>query len=285
MPTANATCSTLQLEALPAFTDNYIWMLHDGREAWVVDPGDAQVVQDRLAASSLTLVGILVTHHHPDHIGGVPALMAQWQCPVLGPAQERTGVDHTRLAAGSRVACLGVHFDVLEIPGHTLGHIAYVQADGPSIAIANAPPWLLPAPAFAPVVFCGDTLFSGGCGRVFEGTPEQMHRSLQQLAALPQATRVCCTHEYTLSNLRFAAAVEPGNADVDQHRVQCEQRRAQGQATLPSTIGIELNINPFVRCTMPSVVAGAQPATADVLTNQDPVAVLACLREWKNRFS
>ncbi len=253
------------LTALPAFVDNYIWMLHDGAHAVVVDPGDAAPVLAALDTRGLTLQAILVTHHHGDHVGGVDALRPHLQGPVYGPAHEDIPGPYLPLVEGDSVQVLGQRFTVLDVPGHTAGHIAYVQQDRPS----------------RPLLFCGDTLFSGGCGRLFEGTPAQMSASLAKFAALPGDTQVCCTHEYTLANLRFARAVEPSNAALAQYLRDCEARREAGQATLPSSIGLELAINPFLRCTQPEVVRAAQ---AEGARGTDAVSVLATLREWKNRF-
>ena len=255
----------MNLSALPAFADNYIWMLHDGTQAVVVDPGDAAPVLQALKAQGLQLAGILVTHHHPDHVGGIAELRPHLHGPVWGPARERIPAPFTPLTDGDTVAVLGQVFEVLDVPGHTAGHIAYLQQQGGP----------------APLLFCGDTLFSAGCGRLFEGTPAQMHHSLSRLAALPAGTRVCCTHEYTLSNLKFAAAVEPGNLQRAQYQAQCETRRAQGLPTLPSSIGLERQINPFLRCETPEVMAAARAQGA---AGEDAVSVLAALREWKNRF-
>ena len=255
----------MNLIALPAFADNYIWMLHDGVRAVVVDPGDAAPVIDALDRLQLQLAGILVTHHHADHTGGVDALRSRLQGSVYGPARERIPAPFTPLNEGDTVALLGLRFAVIDVPGHTAGHIAYAQQGA----------------AEQPLLFCGDTLFSGGCGRLFEGTPTQMHHSLAKLAALPADARVCCTHEYTLSNLRFAAAVEPANEDLMRYRSRCEAMRAEGSPTLPSSIAQERSINPFLRCTEPAVVRAAQGQGA---TSDSPVAVLAALREWKNRF-
>jgi hydroxyacylglutathione hydrolase len=255
----------MNLSALPAFADNYIWMLHDGTQAVVVDPGDAAPVQQALQARGLQLAGILVTHHHPDHVGGVDALRPDLQGPVWGPARENIPRPYTPLNDGDVVTVLGRRFQVIDVPGHTAGHIAYFELDQDD----------------APLLFCGDTLFSAGCGRLFEGTPAQMQHSLSRLAALPGSTRVCCTHEYTLSNLKFAAAVEPGNAERAQYHAQCETLRAQGLPTLPSSIGLERQVNPFLRCEAPEVVAAARAQGA---ANDDAVSVLAALREWKNRY-
>lgn len=255
----------MNLLALPAFTDNYIWMLHDGHRAAVVDPGDATPVIEALDRHGLQLACILVTHHHPDHVGGVNALRSRLQGPVWGPAREKIPEPFTPLAEGDAIEVLGLRFGVLDVPGHTAGHIAYVQQGVEK----------------APLLFCGDTLFSAGCGRLFEGTPAQMSVSLAKLAALPSDTRVCCTHEYTLSNLRFAAAVEPGNAARADHEASCQALRADGLPTLPSSIGLERRINPFLRCQEPEVVASA---LAQGAAGDDAISVLAALREWKNRY-
>ena len=255
----------MNLSALPAFADNYIWMLHDGTQAVVVDPGDAAPVVQALDRLGLQLAGILVTHHHADHVGGVNALRPRLQGPVWGPAQETIPTPYTPLNEGDALEVMGLHFKVLDVPGHTAGHIAYVQQ----------------GEAHAPLLFCGDTLFSAGCGRLFEGTPAQMHHSLSKLAALPADAQVCCTHEYTLSNLRFAAAVEPGNAERAAYDARCQALRAEGRPTLPSSIGLERQINPFLRCTAPEVVAAARAHGAAA---NDEISVLASLREWKNSF-
>jgi len=255
----------MELLALPAFTDNYIWLLHDGAQALVVDPGEAAPVQAALDALGLELAAILVTHHHGDHVGGIDELRSRLRGPVFGPAREVIPEPFTPLSGGARIQALGLDFEVFDVPGHTAGHIAYLHR-------SDAQP---------PLLFCGDTLFSAGCGRLFEGTPAQMHASLGLLAALPGTTRVCCTHEYTLSNLRFAAAVEPGNGDIDRYTAWCEAQRAQDRPTLPSSIARELSINPFLRCAQPQVVSSARDHGAE---DDSPVAVFAALREWKNNF-
>lgn len=255
---------------LPAFTDNYIWMLHDGRQAIVVDPGDAAPVVQALDDLGLGLQAILVTHHHADHVGGVDALREATGARVFGPARERIPEPLVRLAQGDVVEgadVLGLRLTVIDVPGHTAGHIAYYCADMDG----------------EPLLFCGDTLFSGGCGRLFEGTPAQMLDSLDQLAALPGNTRVCCTHEYTLSNLKFARAVEPGNAALLHYSSQCEALRAQQQPTLPSRMDLERDINPFLRVRQPAVAQAARGHDAQV-PEDDAVAVLAALRQWKNEF-
>jgi hydroxyacylglutathione hydrolase len=275
---------------LPAFQDNYLWLLHDGHRALVVDPGDAQPVLAFLERSGLQLEAILVTHHHPDHIGGVDALREATGARVWGPARERIPEPLQRLAEGDTVSVLGLTFRVFDVPGHTAGHIAYYcdpQGTSSRPPEGADPAWGGPAPDRdevdgAPLLFCGDTLFSGGCGRLFEGTPAQMHASLAKLAALPDTTRVCCTHEYTLANLKFAKVVEPGNDELVHYSEHCERLRAQGLPTLPSSIGQEKRINPFLRTRQRAVAQAAQAHGA--ADPGDEVAVLAALRQWKNEF-
>ncbi len=255
----------MELIALPAFSDNYIWMLHDGENAIVVDPGSAAPVSDALRERGLRLSTILVTHHHSDHVGGLKALQPLVEGSVFGPAHEAMPVPVRKMSQGMAFDVLGTHVEVLDVPGHTAGHIAYVVT----------------RPGHAPWLFCGDTLFSGGCGRLFEGTPAQMHHSLDKLAALPGESRVCCAHEYTLSNLRFARTVEPRNTALAEYETRCKALRAEGAFTLPSTIATERAVNPFLRVREPDVVAFALEHGA---ASADPTDVLGALREWKNTF-
>ena len=256
----------MNLIALPAFDDNYIWMLHDGRRAIVVDPGDAQPVRTALEVDGLELAAILVTHHHPDHVGGVDDLRDLLVGLVYGPAHESIPRPFEPLHGGQCIEVMGQRFEILDVPGHTAGHVAYFNRS---------------TEGAEPILFCGDTLFSAGCGRLFEGSPVQMHASLSQLAALPDATRVCCAHEYTESNLRFAAAVEPDNKAVTEYALACRQLRAAGRSTLPSSIGRERQINPFMRCAEASV---QQAARARGAIDNSGGAVLGALREWKNAY-
>ncbi|MDO9165283.1 MAG: hydroxyacylglutathione hydrolase [Rhodoferax sp.] len=255
----------MKLIPLPAFSDNYIWMLHDGHQALVVDPGDAQPVLEALQRLSVRLEAILVTHHHPDHTGGVNALREATGAKVFGPAREVMPEPLTRLAGGNQLQSLGLTFDVIDVPGHTAGHIAYFCANVDE----------------APLLFCGDTLFSGGCGRLFEGSPAQMLASLDTLAALPDATRVCCTHEYTLSNLKFASAVDPTNEALADYAAKAQSLRARQQPTLPSTILMERQINPFLRTRQATIIQAAKAFDA---TASDEVSIFAALRQWKNEY-
>lgn len=259
----------MNLEPLPAFNDNYIWVLHDGTQALAVDPGDAAPVLHLLQARSLQLEAILVTHHHSDHTGGIRALKLHTGARVYGSGGENIADLDQPLFGGERLQMLGLQVQALAVPGHTRAHLAF---------------WLPMAEAAgeAPLLFCGDTLFSGGCGRLFEGTAAQMHQSLAQLAALPDTTRVCCAHEYTLSNLRFAQAVEPGNVDLQAYVEHCSALRQGAQPTLPSTLAQEKLINPYLRCQHAAVRAAAQayePAARSELE------VFAALRRWKNEFA
>ena len=256
----------MNLIPLPAFSDNYIWLLHHEGRALVVDPGEAAPVTQWLLENRLQLDCILVTHHHGDHTGGVASLQAKWNAKVYGPALENLPFSFHRLQQGDRVTWSGIDFQTLEVPGHTAGHIAF---------------WAHP-PQQDPLLFCGDTLFSGGCGRLFEGTPAQMLRSLDQLAQLPSQTRVCCAHEYTLSNLKFAIAVEPHNESLHQYKAHCEELRADNIPTLPAVLATELEINPFLRSRQPTVIDAVQKfASTSSIEEAD---IFGNLRLWKNEF-
>ncbi|MGV3593484.1 MAG: hydroxyacylglutathione hydrolase [Gammaproteobacteria bacterium] len=260
----------LHIEPVRAFNDNYLWVFHEpgSREACVVDPGDAVPVLDWLDRSGMTLHAILVTHHHGDHIGGIDTLLAHHRVPVYGPATPRIPQVNHAVADGDCITVLNHEFRVLAVPGHTLEHIAYVST-------ARVTP-------AGPALFCGDTLFAAGCGRMFEGTPPMMHASLRKLAGLAPDTQVYCAHEYTLSNLRFAAAVMPDNPDVQARIESDSKKRERGEPTVPSNIGLELRTNPFLRSAEPAIIAAAQrqqPGSAN-----DPATVFGVLRRWKDGF-
>jgi len=252
---------------IPAFTDNYIWLVREGAFAAVVDPGDAGPVLAYLEREGLTLTAIVNTHHHGDHVGGNAALLARFAVPVYGPARETIPGRTHALAEGDEIAVPGpeLALRVLDVPGHTAGHIAYVGA-------SQQPP----------VAFVGDTLFAGGCGRLFEGTPAQMSASLGKLAALPGDTLAYCAHEYTLANLRFALAVEPGNAALRERLAREQAKRDRGVPTVPSSIADERATNPFLRADIPAVAAAAETHAGRKL--RDAVETFAVLREWKNTF-
>lgn len=252
---------------VPAFRDNYIWVLRDGRHAAAVDPGDATPVLAYLDREGLDLAAIVATHHHSDHVGGNLGLLARFDVPVFGPAGESIPGRTRALVEGDRIVVpgIGIEFTVLDIPGHTAGHIAYFGSVERT-----------------PVVFCGDTLFAAGCGRLFEGTPSQMWSSLSKLAALPDDTRVYCGHEYTLANLRFARAVEPHSAALAERERREQHKRERGMPTLPSTLRDERATNPFLRAWEPAVLAAASAHAGRALA--DPVESFATLREWKNAF-
>jgi hydroxyacylglutathione hydrolase len=245
---------------IPAFKDNYIWLLTRGRRAAVVDPGDAAPVAAQLAANGLHLEAILVTHHHADHQGGVRELATRWHPTVYAPGSESITGRTYPLRGGERITILDCPLEVLAVPGHTLGHLAYV------------------APG---MLFCGDTLFGAGCGRLFEGTPAQMAASLARLAELPDDTAVYCAHEYTALNLGFARAVEPDNPLLAARLARVAAQRAAGLPSVPSTLAEEKATNPFLRCGEPAVVAAA---LAHGAVDRSPTAVFTAIRGWRNTF-
>ena len=253
----------LAIHAVPAFKDNYIWILEEGGKAVAVDPGDAVPVEQFLEKNGLELTAVLATHHHADHVGGLPALVLHWKCPTFGPAREVEANLDRRLAEGDRfmVPGIGIEMETIDIPGHTAGHVALFGAG---------------------LLFCGDTLFACGCGRLFEGTPAQMADSLAKLARLPGNTRAYCGHEYTLANIRFAQAVEPDNRPLAERKARDAAKRDRGEPTVPSTIAEELATNPFLRCREPQVVAAAERHAGRRLGNE--IEVFAEIRHWKNNF-
>lgn len=249
---------------IKAFNDNYIWCLQNQTHCVVVDPGDAAPVLAYCQDNQLTLSAILITHHHWDHTGGIDGLLAAFpNIPVYGPQNKEIKQINFRLSEGDDVELtkLGVNFSVLEVPGHTLDHIAYYGDIG---------------------LFCGDTLFSAGCGRLFEGSPQQMFQSLAKLTALPENTAVYCTHEYTMANIAFAEAVEPTNQALIDYKHWAKQQREQNIPTLPSSIQRELSVNPFLRCDSPELVTNVSQNMGVTLASEQ--ATFASLRSWKDNF-
>ena len=249
-----------------AFADNYIWLIESPLEPGAVvavDPGDAQPVEVELERSGSRLAAILLTHHHPDHVGGVVRLLERGKVPVIGPDDARiTGRTRTvRDADRCELPELGLGFDILGVPGHTLSHIAF---------------WGHGA------LFCGDTLFSAGCGRMFEGTPVQMNASLNRLRSLPPQTSVYCGHEYTAANLKFALTVEPDNRDAQEYQERVDALRNAGRPTLPSRMALERRVNPFLRCDESSVQRAATQHAGRPM--HEPAAVFGVLRAWKDQF-
>ncbi len=246
------------ISAVPCFDDNYIWVLRKGRQALAIDPGDAAPLLTWLDRKELELAAVLITHRHADHVGGLQALSGQIAMPVYGPEGIPGITDPVR--DGTTLQLLGITIRVMATPGHTREHVSYLTDEA---------------------VFCGDTLFGAGCGRVFDGDMAAMHDSLMRLAALAPETLVCCAHEYTQSNLRFAATVEPGNNAIASRISDVRTKRASGQATVPSSVGLELATNPFLRCSEPAVISAARGQHPDAAT---PVEIFSALREWKNNF-
>lgn len=254
---------------IPAFQDNYIWLITNGSHAAVVDPGDATPVITYIQEHQLTLDTILITHHHADHIGGVHELLRHYPAKVYAPQKETYDFPHQTVKDAQLIKLenLNCQLKVMEIPGHTLGHVAYYGANS---------------------LFCGDTLFGGGCGRLFEGTPAQMFASLKQIASLPKETAIYCAHEYTEHNLQFAKTLEPNNSALIKRIAETRIIRNAGKPSLPSNIGLELETNPFLRCHLPALLEKLQvKKVLDEKTGQentDSLAVFTAIRQLRNHF-
>ena len=249
----------LHIYPIPAFEDNYIWLLHNKRDAVVIDPGDAAPIVDKLEELSLNLRTILITHHHSDHINGVAELLRRYSAPVYAPQYEQFQFEHIALADGDQIDLneIGLTLNIMWLPGHTLGHIAYVNES---------------------YLFCGDVLFSAGCGRLFEGTPKQMLNSLNRLKKLSPTISVFCTHEYTTKNVDFALTLEPNNLDLQQRKIEVAKLRHHHHPTLPTSIELELKINPFLRCDQQTIIenAGAE--------SNDELSVFTKIRALRNHY-
>ena len=257
----------IKIHPIPAFNDNYIWIIHNQDQAVVVDPGDALPVLRYLDDNNLQLVTILITHHHNDHVGGNTTLLEKFSVPVYGPANESIATLTHRISEGAEIQIneLSLSLSVLDTPGHTAGHIVYYGTIG-----ANY------------VLFCGDTLFVCGCGRIFEGTAPQMYASLQKLSNLPDTTLVYSTHEYTLGNINFSRTVDPNNMNLENLEIKMKELRHRGIPTLPSSIATEKTNNPFLRCDQPEIISSVSNHVDKTLLK--PVEVFAALRQWKNSF-
>ena len=254
----------IEIFAIPAFTDNYIWALRKDKQLVVVDPGDPNAVKDVLLKDNLDLIAILITHWHPDHTGGLLELSKEKAIPVYGPKGGHIEGITNELGENDQITILGNTFKVFETPGHTLDHISYFSDQE------------------NPILFCGDTLFSGGCGRLFEGTPTQMYNSLSKFSSLPEETKVFCTHEYTLSNLNFAVEVEPTNKELLKYYEEVSNKRNNNEITLPSNIKLEKNINPFLRSSESSIKKSAEKYSSK--SNLDNIETLSVIRSWKDNF-
>jgi hydroxyacylglutathione hydrolase len=251
--------NNLHIYPIPAFEDNYIWLLHNKRDAIVIDPGDATPVIDKLEELALNLSAILITHHHSDHIDGVAQLLKQHPVPVYAPQYEEFPFEHISLADGNQINLneIDLQFDIMWLPGHTLGHIAYVNES---------------------YLFCGDVLFSAGCGRLFEGTAEQMLASLNRLKKLTPETKVFCTHEYTAKNIDFALTLEPDNLDLHKRKIEVARLRKNHLPTIPSSIALELKTNPFLRCDQKTIIANASE------NKDDELSIFSKIRTLRNHY-
>lgn len=256
----------LRITALPAFTDNYIWMLENAGETWVVDPGYSAPVLEYLKSKNLSLNGILITHNHPDHVSGVERLLEYKNLRIVGSGRNRHPFTSEPVLGDEEIRLAGLNFKTIAVPGHTMNHIAFFAEP----------------PESAPILFCGDTLFSGGCGRLFEGTPELMLSSLQRLAQLPDNTHIYCGHEYTMANLKFAREVEPDNPAIPAAMQKSQQLREKNLPTLPSILKDEKCINPFLRSHLPQLKNRMEQHFGKPIRTD--AECFAQIRLWKDTF-
>lgn len=256
----------LNIHPAHAFKDNYIWVVHNQNYAVVIDPGITTPVIEYLQLNKLQLCAILITHHHNDHTGGIAGLIQRFDIPVYGPSNELITAITNPVQQNDIVNLpdISLNLTVLDTPGHTRGHIAYYGSD----------PW--------DMIFCGDTLFSCGCGRIFEGSAAQLYQTLQKISQLPDATLIYCAHEYTLGNIEFAKAVDPKNKKLYKFAITAEALRHKNMPTIPTTLALEKTINPFLRCEHQPIINSVQNYSQQLLQNS--VDIFAVLREWKNKF-
>ena len=280
----------MNIRPLPAFNDNYLWLIEGEEETWVVDPGDGEVVAAALEKSQRTLTGILITHHHSDHVGGIEHLMHK-DLIVAGPATSKHPKVNRPLSEGESIILCNRLFSVMEVPGHTHNHIAYYSRpesldaenhDTESHDMSGNPPQSANSLYRTPILFSGDTLFAGGCGRIFDGTLEQLHDSLARIALLPSDTAVYCAHEYTLNNLGFALTLEPSNQALQSRIVACQAQRHKGQPTVPSRLSDELETNPFLRTHSREIQASARRKHPQM--QSDAKSIFSAIRSLKDNF-
>jgi len=253
----------LNVEPIKAFTDNYIWLVSTNEGSIVIDPGESENIQKLIDNKIIDLKGILITHHHYDHTNGLSDLVKKNKLGVFGPVNDIDGIDH-RLSDKDKISIIGIDFDIISIPGHTLDHIGFYSAN-----------------AGNPILFCGDTLFAGGCGRIFEGTYEQMFNSLKKITKLPTNTNIYCGHEYTLSNLKFALEADDANKELIEEFKQVENKINLNTPSLPTRLDKELEVNPFLRCDNINI---QNKIIEKFNVSDNELEIFTALRKWKDNF-